>query len=86
MDNNKKAARLDTGTASNPAINKPYSTKADPLQGWYSLGAGVKSSRLERTAKKSWKRNNTGRIDPLLAMHLGMLALAALVIGGGKYA
>lgn len=86
MDNNKKAARLDTGTASNPAINKPYSTKADPLQGWYSLGAGVKPSRSERTVKKSWKRNNKGGIDPLLALHLGLIALAALLVGGGNYA
>ncbi len=53
---NKKAARLGTGTASNNTIDKPHSTKADPLQGWYYLGAGVKPSRTERTVKKSWKR------------------------------
>lgn len=59
MDDNKKAARLGTGAASNTAINEPYSTKPDPLQGWYSLGASVKPSRTKRTVKKSWKRGES---------------------------
>lgn len=53
---NKKAARLGTGTASNTANDSRHSTKSDPLQGWYPLGADVKPSRTERTVKKSWKR------------------------------
>jgi hypothetical protein len=56
MHTKKKAALAGTGTASNNTIDKPHSTKSDPLQGWYSLGAGVKPSRTERTVKKSWKR------------------------------
>jgi hypothetical protein len=57
MTIDKKAAQVaSTGTASNNTIDKPHSTKADPLQGWYSLGAEVKPSRPVRTIKKSWKR------------------------------
>ena len=86
MDNNKKAARLGTGTASNTANDSHHSTKTDPLQGWYSLGTGVKPSRTERTPKRGWKRNNRGQIDPLLALYLGLMVLAALMIVGGGYA
>jgi hypothetical protein len=75
MERNNKAARLDTGTASNTANDSRHSTKTDPLTGWYSLGAGVKPSRSERTPKRGWKRNSRGRIDPLLALYLGLLAL-----------
>jgi hypothetical protein len=83
MTIDKKAARLDTGTASNTASDSRHSTKTDPLTGWYSLGAGVKSGRTERTPKRGWKRNNKGRIDPLLALYLGLMVLAALMILGG---
>lgn len=86
MTDNKKPHTAGTGTASKTAFNDPHSTKTDPLTGWYSLGAGVKTSRNDRTPKRGWKRNNRGRIDPLLAAHIGLLALAALVIVGGRYA
>ena len=57
MTIDKKAAQVaSTGTASNNTIDKPHSTKADPLQGWYSLGAGVKPSRTERTQKRGWQK------------------------------
>jgi hypothetical protein len=57
MDNNKKSAQVaSTGTAQNNTIDKPHSTKAAPLQGWYSLGVDVKPSRTERTQKRGWKR------------------------------
>jgi hypothetical protein len=82
MDNNKKAARLDTGTASNTATDSRHSTKTDPLTGWYSLGAGVKPSRSERTPKRSWKRNNKGMMDPLLALCVALIVLAALMVVG----
>lgn len=82
MESNKKAARLGTGTASNTANDSRHSTKTDPLTGWYSLGAGVKPSRSERTPKRCWKRNSRGRIDPLLALYLGLLALGALMFLG----
>ena len=84
MEANKKAARLGTGTASNTANDSHHSTKTDPLTGWYSLGVGVKPSRNDRTPKRGWKRNNRGRIDPLLAVHIGLLVLAALLIVGGR--
>ena len=86
MTDNKKPHTAGTGTASKTAFNDPHSTKTDPLKGWYSLGAGVKTSRNDRTPKRGWKRNNRGRIDPLLAAHIGLLALAALLIVGGRYA
>ena len=86
MESNKKAARLGTGTASNTANDSRHSTKTDPLIGWYSLGTGVKPSRTERTPKRGWKRNSRGRIDPLLAMHVALMVLAALMIVGGGYA
>jgi hypothetical protein len=82
MDNNKKAARLGTGTASNNAIDKPHSTKTDPLQGWYSLAGNVKPSRTARTQKRGWKRNYKGLIDPLLALYVALMALAAMMLAG----
>jgi len=54
----------------------------DPLQGWFSL---TKPSR-NRQPKYGLNRNNRGRIDPLLAVHLGLLAMVALLIVGGRYA
>lgn len=57
-------------------------TGTDPLLGWFNL---AKPSR-DRQQKRGWKRNNRGRIDPLLAVHLGLLALVALLIVGGRYA
>jgi hypothetical protein len=86
MDDNKKAARLGTGTASNTANDSHHSTKTDPLTGWYSLGAGVKPSRSERPPKRSWKRNNKGRVDPLLALDLGLLILIVLMLAGVLHA
>jgi len=86
MANNKKAARLGTGTASNTANDSRHSTKTDLLIGWYSLCAGVKPSRTERMPKRSWKRNSRCRIDPLLALHVALMVLAALMIVGGGYA
>jgi hypothetical protein len=85
MTDNKKPHTAGTGTASKTAFNDPHSTK-DPLTGWYSLGPIVKPSRNDRTPKRGWKRNSRGRIDPLLAVHIGLLALAALLIVGGNYA
>ena len=82
MEANKKAARIGTGTASNTANDSHYSTKTDPLTGWYSLGVGVKLSRTERTPKRGWKRKSRGGIDPLLALYLGLLALGALIFLG----
>jgi len=55
-------------------------TAADPLIGWYSLGAGVKPSRTERTAKRGKQR---GRIDSALAAQLVLLAVAFLLFVGG---
>ena len=82
MTDNKKAARLGTGTALNTAINKPHSTKLDLLTGWYSLGAGVKPSRSERTPQRSWKHSHKGRIDPLMTLYIGLMVLAALMLTG----
>jgi hypothetical protein len=82
----KKPHTAGTGTASNNTIDKPHSTKTDPLQGWYSLGAGVKPSRTERTQKRGWKRNSRGMIDPLLALHIALMVLAAMMIVGGGHA
>lgn len=84
-NDNKKAARLDTGAASKTTFDNSDSTKPDPLLGWHSLAATAKRNN-ERTQKLGWKRNNRGRIDPLLAVHIGLLALAALLIVGGNYA
>ena len=81
----EKDARLGTGAASNTANDSLHSTKTDPLTGWYSLGAGVKPSRSERPPKRSWKRNNKGRVDPVLAAHLAIIALSALLLIGGRY-
>lgn len=86
MTDKKKPHTAGTGTASNRAINSRHDTGSDPLQGWYSLGASVKPSRNDRQPKRGWKRNSRGRIDPLLAVHLGILALVALLIVGGRYA
>lgn len=56
MTNNKKAAQVaSTGTASNNTLDKPNSTKANEMQGWYYLGADIKPSRTERTPKRSRK-------------------------------
>lgn len=86
MTDNKKAAQVaSTGTAQKTAFNGIHSTKTDPLLGWHSLAANAKKSN-DRTPKRGWKRNSRGRIDPLLAAHLGLLALAALLIVGGRYA
>lgn len=77
---NKKAARLGTGTASNNTIDKPHSTKADPLLGWFNL---AKPSRAPQP-KKSWKRGKQrGRIDAFLAAQLALLiVLVVLTVGG----
>jgi hypothetical protein len=82
MTNNKKAARLGTGTASNAAIDSRHSTKIDSLTGWYSLSTGVKPSRYERTPKRSWKHSHKGRIDPLMTLYIGLMVLAALMLTG----
>jgi hypothetical protein len=83
MTDKKKAARLDTGAASKTTLDSRHDTKAEGLAGWYSLGAGVKPSRTERTPKKSWRRKNQGRIDPILAAQLCVLAVIGLLIFGG---
>ena len=86
MADKKKAAQVaGTRTASKTTFNATDSTKPDPLLGWLSLAANAKQSN-DRTPKRGWKRNSRGRIDPLLAAHIGLLALAALVIVGGRYA
>ena len=86
MTNNKKAAQVaGTRTASKTTFNATDSTKPDPLLGWLSLAANAKQSN-DRTPKRGWKRNSRGRIDPLLALHVALMALAALLIVGGPYA
>lgn len=85
MTDNKKPHTAGTVTASKTAFNDTHSTKTDPLLGWHSLAATAKRNN-DRTPKRGWKRNSRGRIDPLLAVHIGLLALAALLIVGGRYA
>ena len=86
MTDKKKPHTAGTGTASNTANDSRHHTGIYPLLGWHFLAANVKPSRNDRTPKRGWKRNNRGRIDPLLAVHIGLLALAALLIVGGRYA
>jgi hypothetical protein len=59
------------------------SNATDPLLGWYSLAASVKTSRNERQQKRAWKRNSRGRIDPALAAQLALLAVVFLLFVGG---
>lgn len=86
MTDKKKPHTAGTGTASKTTFDTCNSTKSDTLLGWHSLGANVKQSLNERQQKRAWKRNSRGRINPLLAVRLGLLALVALLIVGGRYA
>ena len=81
---NKRPHTASTGTAQENTIDKQHSTKPDPLQGWYSLAAGVKPSRTERTPKRSWTRGKQrGRIDAYLLAQLVTLAVIVVLIAGG---
>jgi len=82
MTIDKKAAQVaSTGTASNNTIDKPYSTKADPL-----LGFNLAKPSRNRQPKRSWKRSKQrGRIDAYLAAQLALLiVLIVLTVGGVK--
>lgn len=52
MTNKKKAMSAGTGTASKTTFDSRYSTKTDPLIGWFNLAANVKAA----PAKGNWKR------------------------------
>lgn len=79
MKSNKKAAQVaGTRTAKNTAVDSPYPTIKDPLQGWHDL---AKPSR-ERQQKQSWKRGKKagqGFVDDRLLLPLVLLVLVALV-------
>lgn len=78
----KVAQVASTRTTSKPTFDDTDFTKPDPLLGWHSLAAKAKQSN-DRTPKRGWKRNSRGRIDPLLAAHIALLALIALLVSGG---
>jgi len=54
MTDNKKPHTAGTGTASKTTFDIHNSTKPDPLLGWHSLAASVKSSHNERQSKRVW--------------------------------
>lgn len=80
MADKKKPHTAGTGTASKTTFDSRNDTGSDPLLGWFSLGASVKPSRTERTAKRGKQR---GRIDSALAAQLVLLAVAFLLFVGG---
>ena len=82
MVNKEKPHTAVTGTASKTTFDSRNSTKADLLTGGYSLASGVKPNRNEGQQKRGWKRNSRGRIDPVMAADIALLAIAALLILG----
>ena len=79
MADKKKAAQVaGTSTASKTTFDSRHSTGSDPLLGWFNL---AKPSR-DRQQKRSWERNNRGRIDPTITADIVLLAIAALLILG----
>lgn len=83
MTEKKKAAQVaGTGTAQKTKQCNSHITGNDPLMGWYSLSACVKPSRNNRQQKRGWKRNSQGRIDPVMAANIALLAIVALLVLG----
>ncbi|MGB9495840.1 MAG: hypothetical protein WCA83_13680 [Azonexus sp.] len=78
MTDKKKPHTAGTGTASKTTFDSRHSTGNDPLLSWFNL---AKPSR-DRQQKRGWKRNSRGRIDPMMAANIALLAIAALLILG----
>ena len=81
----EKAASPWQGEAAQVITINPNSNRPDALLQWHALGANAKKTQINRQAKQAWKRNNKGRIDPVLAAHLAIIALSALLLIGGRY-